>query len=126
MLNLIRFLVKLSHESIIVELKTGAIVQGTVSGVENNMNMHLKNVKFTSKGRSEKSVDSMTIRGHSIRYVILPEQLALDNLLVDDTPKQGQGRPKGRSNRRTRTGRGRGRGRRGRGRGRGRGRRRNY
>jgi len=120
MLNLIRFLVKLSHESIIVELKTGATVQGTVAGVENNMNMHLKNVKFTAKGRSEKSVETMTIRGHSIRYVILPEQLAIDNLLVDDTPKQGKPRDKSRGGRRGGgRRRGRGRGRRG-GRGRGR------
>jgi len=117
MLNLVRFLMKLSHETVTVELKTGATVQGTVSGVENTMNMHLKNVKFTSKGRQEKSLESMTIRGNNIRYVILPEQLALDNLLVDDTPKQG--RPKRKSSsggRRSGRGRGRGRGRRGRGR----------
>eukprot|EP00492_Amphilonche_elongata_P002144 TRINITY_DN2424_c0_g1_i1.p2 TRINITY_DN2424_c0_g1~~TRINITY_DN2424_c0_g1_i1.p2 ORF type:complete len:101 (-),score=2.85 TRINITY_DN2424_c0_g1_i1:119-421(-) len=68
----------------------GATVQGTVAGVENTMNIHLKNVKFTAPGREEKSIESMTIRGHSIRYVILPEQLALDNLLVEEKPKQGR------------------------------------
>jgi hypothetical protein len=49
-----------------------------------------ENVTITDTNRNEKRVETMTIRGHSIRYVILPEQLALDNLLVDDTPKQGK------------------------------------
>merc|ERR1719158_235771 len=114
---MVRFLVKLSHESLTIELKSGAVIRGTVAGVENTMNIHLKNCKFTSAGRQEKSIESMTIRGHSIRYVILPEQLALDNLLVEEKPKQG--RPK-RDARRTGARRGRGRGRRGRRRGRGR------
>merc|ERR1711970_998588 len=82
---------KLSHESIIIELKTGAVIQGTVSGVENSMNMHMKNVKLTSNGRQEKSLETMTIRGSNIRFVILPEQLALDNLLIENFTKKKEG-----------------------------------
>merc|ERR1712216_647645 len=88
MQNLVRLLMKLSHESIIVELKTGAIIHGTVSGVENTMNIHMKNVKFISREREEKMLETMAIRGSNIRYIILPEQLALDNLLVDDKTQQ--------------------------------------
>merc|ERR1712224_951379 len=88
MQNLVKFLMKLSHESVIVELKTGAIIHGTVSGVENNMNVHMKNVKFISREREEKILETMTIRGSNIRYIILPQQLALDNLLIDDKTQQ--------------------------------------
>ena len=77
------------------------------------MNTHLKAVKMTVKGQNPVTLDSITIRGNNIRYVILPDSINLDSLLVDDTPKQN---PKGTSRRG-----GRGGGRCGRGRGRGRG-----
>ena len=84
------------------------------------MNTHLKTVKMTARNRDPTSLDSLSIRGNNIRYLILPDALPLDTLLVDDAPK-----PKGRKKDDTR-GRGRGRGidrgrPRGRGRGRGRG-----
>jgi small nuclear ribonucleoprotein D1 len=85
------------------------------------MNMHLKNVRVTIKGRNPVSMETLSIRGNNVRYVILPESLNLDTLLVDDTPRikpvEGTGGA-------GRGGRGRGRGRggfRGRGGGRGRG-----
>merc|ERR1712124_117720 len=107
MQNLVKFLMKLSHESVIVELKTGAIIHGTVSGVENNMNIHMKNVKFISREREEKMLETMTIRGSNVRYIILPQQLALDNLLIDDKTQQKSRSSKNRS--RTRGYRGRSR-----------------
>lgn len=84
------------------------------------MNTHLKTVKMTVKDREPLSLDTLSLRGNSIRYWILPEALPLDMLLVDDAPK-----PKGKRKEpaAVRGGRGADRGRaRGRGRGRGRGR----
>ncbi len=52
-----------------------------------SMNTHLKAVKLTVKNREPISVDSITIRGNNIRYIILPDALPIDTLLVDDTPR---------------------------------------
>lgn len=56
-------------------------------GVDMSMNTHLKAVKLTIKNKEPITVDTMTIRGNNIRYIILPDSLPLDTLLVDDTPK---------------------------------------
>ena len=80
------------------------------------MNTALRNVKMTPRGQEAIQLETMNIRGSTIRYFILPDSLPLDTLLVDDAPK-----PKNKARKETdRGGRGRGRGG-GRGRGRGRG-----
>lgn len=79
---------KLSHETVTIELKNGSVVHGTVAGVDVCMNTHLKSVKMIpSRGCTPLQMDQLTIRGNNIRYVILPDALALDTLLLDDTPK---------------------------------------
>ena len=92
---------KLSHETVDIELKNGTIIHGTISGwmfrrsdvrltcsgVDNAMNTHLKTVKLTSKHKEPVSLDALSVRGNTIRYVILPDSLPLDTLLVDDTPR---------------------------------------
>jgi len=116
---------KLSHEQVSIELKNGTCVTGSVAGVDMSMNTHLKRVSMTIKGRDKVELDTISIRGNNIRYFILPDSLALDTLLVDDTPKQRSNRREGGGGGDRGRGRGRGRGGRGgpRGRGRGRGRR---
>ena len=52
-----------------------------------SMNTHLKSVKMTIKGKDPLTLDTLSLRGNNIRYFILPENLPLDTLLVDDTPK---------------------------------------
>jgi len=96
-------LMKLSNESVVIELKNGTVVQGTVLGVDISMNTHLKNVKMTVKQKNPVSMDHLTIRGNNIRYFILPDSLPLDTLLIDDAPKNkppkerpGRGRARGR------------------------------
>ncbi|KAI0052192.1 hypothetical protein FA95DRAFT_1602140 [Auriscalpium vulgare] len=112
-----RFLMKLNNETVTIELKNGSIVHGTITGVDMQMNTHLKTVKMTARNRDPTALDSLSIRGNNIRYFVLPDSLPLDTLLVDDAPK-----PKNRKKDEAR-GRGRGRGMdRGRARGRGRGR----
>ena len=73
-----------------IELKNGTVIVGTITGVDISMNTHLKSVKLTVKGRETISLDHLTIRGNNIRYFMLPESLALENLLVDDAPKLRQ------------------------------------
>jgi len=116
MVKLVRFLMKLSNETVQIELKNGTVLQGTITGVDIAMNTHLKTVKVVPKGKNPISVDHMSVRGNNIRYYILPDSLNLDTLLVNlDQPKSRPKRP-------DRPGPAAGRGK-GRGRGRGRGRR---
>ncbi|PWZ00126.1 Sm-like ribonucleo protein [Testicularia cyperi] len=86
-MKLVRFLMKLNNESVTIELKNGTVVHGTVTGVDIQMNTHLKTVKMTVRGREPVSLDTLSIRGNNIRYWILPDALPLDMLLVDDAPK---------------------------------------
>ncbi|KAJ1023846.1 hypothetical protein NDA13_004680 [Ustilago tritici] len=86
-MKLVRFLMKLNNESVTIELKNGTVVHGTVTGVDIQMNTHLKTVKMTLRGRPAVALDTLSIRGNNIRYWILPDALPLDMLLVDDAPK---------------------------------------
>lgn len=70
-------------------MKNGTIVVGSVHGVDIKMNTFLQSVKMTIKGKKSYNVDKnpinldqLTVRGSSIRYVILPQSLQLDALLV--------------------------------------------
>lgn len=112
-MKLVRFLMKLSHETVTIELKNGSVVHGTITGVDVAMNTHLKAVKMTLKTKDEVNLETLSIRGNNIRYYLLPDSLPLETLLIDDTPK-GRGKrdgfPRGGA---ARGGRGRGRGGRG-------------
>ncbi|OII75388.1 small nuclear ribonucleoprotein SM domain-containing protein [Cryptosporidium ubiquitum] len=87
-MKLIRFLMKLVNNSVVIELKNGTIIQGTIVSVDMSMNTYLKNVKMSVKHRNPVSLSQITVRGNTIRYFILPDSLPLDTLLIDDTPKQ--------------------------------------
>lgn len=81
---------KLSNETVTIELKDGSTVHGTIVGVEVSMNIHLKSVRLSSpKSKSTPTVmlDNLTIRGSNVRMVILSEHLQLENYLIDDAPK---------------------------------------
>merc|ERR1719166_273674 len=96
-MKLVRFLMKLSHETVSIELKNGTVIAGTISGVDISMNTHLKAVRMTIKNREPVSLDSLSIRGNNIRYFILPDSLPLDSLLIDNAPKKsGRGGKGGR------------------------------
>ncbi|KAJ5136546.1 small nuclear ribonucleoprotein Sm D1 [Penicillium atrosanguineum] len=111
-MKLVRFLMKCANETVTIELKNGTILHGTITSVSPQMNTSLRTVKMTPKGRDPISLDTINIRGSTIRYYILPDSLPLDTLLVDDAPK-----PKNKARKEADRGRGRGGPRGGRGRG---------
>ena len=45
---------------------------GTVTGVDHAMNTHMKNVKFTAKGKSPVSLEHLSVRGSMVRRVQSP------------------------------------------------------
>ena len=97
---------KLSNEVVTIELKNGTVVYGTITGVDISMNTYLKNVKLTPKGRNPVTYETLSIRGNNIRYYILPDTINLDQLLIDDTPKQKIGSQRDRGGRGGKSGRG--------------------
>ena len=97
-MKLVRFLMKLSHETITIELKNGTQVHGTITGVDVSMNTHLKSVKITFKNKDPVQLDTLSIHGNNVCYFILPDSLPLDTLLIDDAPKaRGHGGHGGRN-----------------------------
>lgn len=87
-MKLVKFLMKLTGETVTIELKNGSVVVGTITSVDMSMNTHLKSVKLQQKGKEAQSLDHLTIRGASIRYFLLPESLPLETHLAADDRKQ--------------------------------------
>lgn len=101
---------KLKKETVTVELKNGTVVSGTVAKVDPSMNIHLTKVRMTVRGKNAEKLDSLSIRGSTLRCVILPDSLNLDTLLIDDAPKASKIIHEPREKKKG-AGRGRGRGR---------------
>lgn len=102
-MKLVRFLMKLSHETVEIELKNGTQVTGTIQGVDVAMNTHLRNVTMTFKGKDQLKMEMVSIRGKNKLFYfisIFRQQHSLHNpprhprlgYLVDGrrTQKEGQ------------------------------------
>jgi small nuclear ribonucleoprotein D1 len=104
-MKLVRFLMKLTNEHVAVELKDGSVVSGTVTGVDNAMNVHLKGVRITlspsrkrrpptaNSGDTSGLLENYSLRGANILMIVLPDNLPLEHYLVDDAPRAN--RPQG-------------------------------
>ena len=86
-MKLVKFVMKLSQETIVVELKNNTVIKGTLAGCDMSMNLHLKKVKVTLKNRMPMAMDHITVRGNNIRYVVLPDHTPLDGLLEEEGPR---------------------------------------
>ena len=110
-MKLIKFLMQCTNEQMTIELKDGQRITGRLTGCDMCMNLHLSSVKIhhhprprpippshsksnnnNTKQASQNStvgggddgvekVDSISVRGNSIRYIHLPDALPLDTLL---------------------------------------------
>ncbi|KAF7887760.1 hypothetical protein EAF00_010054 [Botryotinia globosa] len=78
---------KCANETVTIELKNGTIIHGTITSVSPQMNTALRTVKMTPKNGTSLTLDTINLRGSTIRYYILPDSLPLDTLLIDDAPK---------------------------------------
>lgn len=85
-------LMKLANETVTIELKNGTVVHGTITGMDVSMNTHLKAVTMTLSGKEPVQLETLSVRGSTIRSFILPDSLNLDTFLVNDVPKT---KPKG-------------------------------
>lgn len=94
-MKLVRFLMRCTNQTVTISLKNGSSVTGSVAAVDINMNIHLRNVRILNAPSSTSSTaptetDTLTVRGSTIRTVVLPDSLPLDALLASamhDQPK---------------------------------------
>jgi hypothetical protein len=70
-------------------------VAGTVTGVDHAMNTHMKNVKFTAKGKSPVSLEHLSVRGSMVclfdmtvcrSFAFLPLSCACPRFIPPDAP----------------------------------------
>ena len=78
---------KLSHETVTIELKNGTQVHRTITGVNVSVNTHLKSVKMILRKEHPVQLDILSICGNNVCYFILADSLPLDTLLIDDALK---------------------------------------
>lgn len=72
--------IKLLHEAsphvVTVEMRIGDVYRGTLSSVEDNMNVQLRKVTLTRRDGKVSNLEHVFIRGSKIRFFILPDILA--------------------------------------------------
>jgi len=79
--KLIHFLRKLVGYSLTIELKDDTIMRGKCTAVDSSMNTHVRNVTIMRPHGQESFVESITIRGDSIRYIEIPNDINMAALL---------------------------------------------
>nr|UXY88102.1 small nuclear ribonucleoprotein D1 [Cryptomonas curvata] len=80
-MNLSIIFKRIINETITVELKNGIILHGTLLDSDKLMNIYLKKVKKTNNSALNLNLESISIRGNTIRYVILPIWINFDSIL---------------------------------------------
>ncbi|CAN8061397.1 unnamed protein product [Agarophyton chilense] len=98
--------IKLLHEAsphiVTIEMRTGDVYRGTLSSVEDNMNVQLKRVTFTRVDGKVSTLEHIFIRGSKIRFFVLPDILASAPMfkrveaLKDGRPMEARGLGRGR------------------------------
>ena len=87
-MKLVGFLQKLKGEMVTVEMKDNSVAMGIVAKVDGAMNVILSNAKCKKKNNDvPKRYSFLTIRGSTIRQILLPDALNLDALLMEKPKK---------------------------------------
>lgn len=87
-MKLVGFLQKLKGEMVTVEMKDNSVAMGVVAKVDGAMNVILSNAKCKKKNNDvSKRYSLLTIRGSTIRQILLPDALNLDALLTEKSKK---------------------------------------
>lgn len=73
-------LYEILNEMITIELKNGLILHGVMLNADKRMNIYLKKVKKTNFSKINLEIESMSIRGSSIKYIILPIWTNFDSI----------------------------------------------
>ena len=81
-MNINSFLIKILNESVSVELKNGVVIYGILSKFDKSMNLYFKNVKKSLSKEKSIYLDSVSVRGSMIRYIILPSWINIDLILI--------------------------------------------
>lgn len=72
---------ELKNEIVTVELKNGIILNGLIVNVDSYMNVYLKHVKRSIKGKISNIIPTISVRGSRIRFIILPDWVNFDIVL---------------------------------------------
>ena len=86
-MKLVKFLMKMKGEIVEVQLKNGTIVKGKIVSVDIKMNLHLQTVELSIKDRASVKLENYSIRGNQIRHIVLPQDLPIETLLIEDRTK---------------------------------------
>lgn len=71
-MKLVEILMKMSHETVTVEMKDGRQATGSLAGVDVAMNMHLRKVTLTAKNKSQEQISTYSVRGEfSVVFFLL-------------------------------------------------------
>lgn len=98
--------IKLLHEAtphvVTVEMRMGDVYRGTLTSVEDNMNVQMKRVTLTRRDGKVSHLEHVFIRGSKVRFFILPDILACAPMfkrveaLKEGQPLQARGLGRGR------------------------------
>lgn len=87
MMKLTRFLKKAKGVYATIECKDNTRVEGRIQSSDSSMNMRIEEFQPVRGKPSVPTGQVKTIRGTNVRYVILPDDLPLEPLLLDDRPR---------------------------------------
>lgn len=83
-MNINTILKKILNETISIELKNGTLIYGILTKFDKSMNLYLKKVKKSFPYQKSIYFDFVSIRGSMVRYIILPDWINIDLILLEE------------------------------------------
>ena len=79
-----------------VELRNETTATGQIVNVDGFMNIQMKDVKFVSRDGKMTKMDEFFVQGQQIRYVQIPDDVDMMQIMKAQLPGMGRGLRKGR------------------------------